>query len=233
MTTSEKNTKNLTLNPSFSLEPPPPPGFDFLSQKPVAQPIFSGCLSIFSTKTGPAFSFQPAADLLPFSFISAFPHYLLGCSHSSLHPSHPLYLPPPHTAKLAITAQTTRLLLQKQRPADPLPSVSSFSSSDGASPCSSTVSLQQSSSQRRRLQLLPPAVAAAAAAPTGAEQSAFSLRWRLQIQPLLLHRDKRTPAAAPSFFPLSVDPAVPQLHHQICHRQKEQPPGGSRLQIQS
>jgi hypothetical protein len=73
-----------------------------------------------------------------------------------------------------------------------LPSVSSFSSSDGASPCSSTVSLQQSSSQRRHLQLLPPAVAAAAAAaavaPTGAEQSAFSLRWRLQIQPLLLQR---------------------------------------------
>jgi hypothetical protein len=31
-------------------------------------------------------------------------------------------------------------------------------------------------------------VAAAAAAPTGAEQSAFSLRWRLQIQPLLLQR---------------------------------------------
>ena len=100
-------------------------------------------------------------------------------------------------------------------------------------PSSLRLSSSVSSSQRRGLQLLPPAAAAAAASPTGAEQSAFSLRWRLQIQPLLLHRDKRTPAAAPSFFPLSVDPAVPQLHHQICHRQKEQPPGGSRLQIQS
>jgi hypothetical protein len=56
---------------------------------------------------------------------------------------------------------------------------------------------------QRRLQLLPPAVAAAAASasPTGAEQSAFSLRWRLQIQPLLLHRDKRTPQAAPQAPP--------------------------------
>jgi len=51
----------------------------------------------------------------------------------------------------------------------------------------------------------------------------------------------RTPAAAPSFFPLSADPATARSttgqlppKHQICHRQKEQPPErGSRLQIQS
>jgi hypothetical protein len=59
---------------------------------------------------------------------------------------------------------------------------------------------------------------AAAAAPTGAEQSAFSLRWRLQIQPLLLQRAPQqqqllpTTAGHDSFsFDLH---ARPQIHHQ-------------------
>ncbi|KAI9377786.1 hypothetical protein POPTR_019G120766v4 [Populus trichocarpa] len=135
-----------------------------------------------------------------------------------------------HTDPLSPSRPLT--LLQPEPPLEP-----SLLSADHRSSLSRPTQLQQrdprttvlKEDHQRRPPLLPPAVAATAASPTGAEQSAFSLRWRLQIQPLLLHRDKRTPAAAPSFFPLSADPAVPQLHHQICHRQKEQPPGGSRL----
>jgi hypothetical protein len=67
---SKKYKKNLTLNPSFSLEPPPPPGFDFLSQKPAAQPIFAGCLSIFSTKTGASIFLPFLHAISPFSFPS-------------------------------------------------------------------------------------------------------------------------------------------------------------------
>jgi hypothetical protein len=56
-------------------------------------------------------------------------------------------------------------------------------------------------------------VAAAAAAPTGAEQSAFSLRWRLQIQPLLLQR-------APQQQQLLTHDAG-SYPRRICHRKKK------------
>ena len=137
MTTSEKNTKNLTLNLSFSLEPPPPAGFDFLSQKPAAQPIFAGCLSIFSTKTAPAFSFQPTAGSLPKPTQSS-----LSLLTARAHPTSPF---PTHGQAGHYSSNN---------PSSPP------KTETGHSSCSSTVSLQQSSSQRRRLQLLPPAVAA-------------------------------------------------------------------------
>jgi hypothetical protein len=63
-------------------------------------------------------------------------------------------------------------------------------------------------------------VAAAAAAPTGAEQSAFSLRWRLQIQPLLLQRAPQQQQLLPTTaghdsFPSNLH-ARPQIHHQLA-----------------
>jgi len=50
-------------------------------------PLSRSFVSAKNQEAAAPFSFQPATDLLPFPFISAFPHYLLGCSHSSLHPT--------------------------------------------------------------------------------------------------------------------------------------------------
>jgi len=152
-------------------------------KKPKPKPKTITLFSIFGSSRPPCrifVFFPPQPGLLPFSSRTQDPppHQIFrffSPARSLASPS-PAGLPSPHTAKLAITAQTTRLLLQKQRPADPLPSVSSFSKSDGASLCSSIVSLHRS--QSRPSSLLPTA-------------------FIISINSRQPHLEKPTPVAAP------------------------------------
>ena len=114
LTTSEKNTKNLTLNPSFFQEEPPPHVFGFPS--PAGSSIF------FFPQTGTVFL------LLLAQTQPAFPVCHPPNTSSEGRPSTPQ---PPFFFFFPLH----RLLLQKQRPATPLcPLVSSSSSSDDPSP---------------------------------------------------------------------------------------------------
>ncbi|KAH8493414.1 hypothetical protein H0E87_020231, partial [Populus deltoides] len=169
---------------------------------------------IFTLSSTPFHHFSfPSPQLLPTPFSSTQAAAPLSQVFPSVSPS--LQPPPPHTAKLTITAQTTRLLLQKQRPADPLPSVSSFSAVV-APP--------------RQEDRLPPTELVTAASSRLPPQRWRFLPTRQTQQPLLLNQlpDRERPAipvlsfispqfglhrsqpsSQPSFLPLARSPSLP------------------------